>query len=228
MRRKSIPQKTKMQLQKEVNSHCPFCESDDVDHFQFHHIDENTENNDPSNLLMLCPTCHSKITKRDIIRSEVEEIKKRLVEATPSGKLKMGTVVSFNGKVGSAVVGDNNKVTVNIKKQTKKNKYPVGSLGANNDKTNYISHLIKRYNEYKEWEVGKEKMNYAIFQSNLKNKYRIGPTRTLYHISEEKFEELATYIQERINKTKLANVNRSKEQHKNYISYDEYLEESKS
>ncbi len=228
MKRKSIPQKTKMLLQKEVNSHCPFCESDDVDHFQFHHIDENTENNDPSNLLMLCPTCHSKITKGDIIRSEVEEIKKRLVEETPSGELKMGTVVSFNGKVGSAVVGDNNKVTVNIKKQTKKNKYPVGSLGANNDKTNYISYLVTRYHEYKEWEIGKENMNYAIFQSGLKKKYRIGATRTLYHIPEEKFEQLADEIQEKIDKTKLANIKRSKGQHENYISYAEYLEEAKA
>jgi len=228
MRRKTVPQKTKMLLQKEVDSRCPFCNSDDVDHFQFHHIDENPKNNDTANLLMLCPTCHSKITKGDIGRSEVEKTKNRLAVEKQSGETKMGNVVNFNDKVGSAVVGDNNKVTVNVKPPTKKNKYPAGSLGANNDKTNYISYLITRYHEYKEWEVGKEKMNYAIFQSGLKKKYRIGKTRTLYNVPEIKFEELASEVQKRIDGTVLANVKRSKDQFKNYLSYDEYLEETKA
>ncbi|KAA5535902.1 HNH endonuclease signature motif containing protein [Paenimyroides baculatum] len=75
-RRPPIPHKIKTLLQKEVKSKCPFCISGDVDHFQFHHIDENPENNDFENLLMICPTCHSKITKGDIQEEEVL-IKKR-------------------------------------------------------------------------------------------------------------------------------------------------------
>jgi hypothetical protein len=228
MNRKTVPQKTKMLLQKEAESKCPLCSSDDVDHFQFHHIDENPENNDPANLLMLCPTCHSKITKGDIERSEVEKTKRRLGVKKQVGGTIMGDVINFNDKVGSAVVGDNNKVTVNVNQQTKKSKYPAGSLGANNDKTNYISYLITRYHEYKEWEVGKEKMNYAIFQSGLKKKYKIGKTRTLYNIPEAKFEELATEVQKRIDGTVLANKKRSKDQMKNYLSYDEYIEETKA
>lgn len=217
-----------MLLQKEVESRCPFCSSDDVDHFQFHHIDENAENNDPANLLMLCPTCHSKITKGDIERSNVEKAKNRLAVKERGIGTKMGDVINFNGKVGNAVVGDNNKVTVNVNQQTKKSKYPAGCLGANNDKSNYISYLITRYHEYKEWEVGKEKMNYAIFQSGLKKKYKIGKTRTLYNIPETKFEELAAEVQKRIDGTVLANVKRAKDQLKNYLSYDEYLEETKA
>ncbi len=217
-----------MRLQQEIDSRCPFCDSGDVDHFQFHHIDENPENNDSSNLLMLCPTCHSKITKGDVGRSEVEAIKKRLVNEDSSRGTKMGNVINFNDKVGNAVVGDNNKVTVNVKQQTKKNKYPTDSLGANNDKTNYISYLITRYHEYKEREVGKEKMNYAIFQSVLKKRFKIGKTRTLYNIPEEKLEELASEIRKRIDGTVLANVKRSKDQFKNYLSYDEYLAETKA
>lgn len=139
-----------MRLQKEVDSRCPFCDSDDVDHFQFHHIDENPENNEPANLLMLCPTCHSKVTKGDIGRTEVEVTKKNLVQANRPERAKVGNVINFNGKVGNAVVGDNNKVIVTVKQQTTRNKYPTGSLGANNDKTNYISYLITRYHEYKE------------------------------------------------------------------------------
>lgn len=74
-KRKAIPSKTKALLQKEINSSCPFCSNDDVGHFQIHHIDENPENNDLNNLLMLCPTCHSKITKGDISKEKVKELK---------------------------------------------------------------------------------------------------------------------------------------------------------
>jgi len=74
-RRKAIPAKTKSLLQKEINSSCPICPNDDVEHFHIHHIDENPLNNEFSNLLMLCPNCHSKITKKDIEYDEVIRIK---------------------------------------------------------------------------------------------------------------------------------------------------------
>lgn len=77
-KRKSIPPKIKALLQKEINSSCPFCSNDDVGHFQVHHIDENVENNEIDNLLMLCPTCHSKITKKDILEKEVIRIKSNI------------------------------------------------------------------------------------------------------------------------------------------------------
>ena len=76
--RKAIPAKTKSLLQKEINSVCPFCSNEDVEHFQIHHIDENPINNEFINLLMLCPNCHSKITKGDITEEIVIKTKMRL------------------------------------------------------------------------------------------------------------------------------------------------------
>lgn len=72
-----IKQATKVRsiLQQEINSTCPFCSHNEVGHFQIHHIDENPENNELSNLLLLCPICHSKITKGDILRTQVEQVK---------------------------------------------------------------------------------------------------------------------------------------------------------
>lgn len=67
--------KTRSILQQEIDSVCPFCSNNEVGHFQIHHIDENPENNERSNLLLLCPTCHSKITKGDISIEEVALIK---------------------------------------------------------------------------------------------------------------------------------------------------------
>jgi hypothetical protein len=74
-RRIPIPNKVRALLQKEINSICALCPSQDVDHFEIHHIDENPSNNIISNLLMVCPTCHSKITKGDISRQVVIEKK---------------------------------------------------------------------------------------------------------------------------------------------------------
>ena len=80
--RTRIKQITKVRsiLQQEINSSCPFCNNMDVGHFEIHHIDENPDNNEIENLILLCPICHSKITKGDIIQSEVESIKRKLPE----------------------------------------------------------------------------------------------------------------------------------------------------
>lgn len=70
-KRLPISYKVKVTLQKEIALLCPFCKNKEAEHFEIHHIDENPENNELSNLLMLCPTCHSKITKGDITKDEV-------------------------------------------------------------------------------------------------------------------------------------------------------------
>ena len=72
-----IPQLNKVRaiLQQEINSKCPFCSNTDVGHFEIHHIDENPNNNKVDNLLLLCPICHSKITKKDILIEEVLKVK---------------------------------------------------------------------------------------------------------------------------------------------------------
>ena len=78
--RKRIPLENKVRaiLQQEINSKCPFCSNTDVGHFEIHHIDENPNNNILENFILLCPTCHSKITKKDISMVEVLEIKQML------------------------------------------------------------------------------------------------------------------------------------------------------
>ena len=77
-KRISIPPKTKKYLQKEINSECPICQNQEIGHFEIHHIDENPSNNKFENLLMLCPICHSKITKKEITKEKVILIKSEL------------------------------------------------------------------------------------------------------------------------------------------------------
>lgn len=78
--RRKIPQgvKVRSQLQREISSVCPFCNSTDVEYFEIHHIDGNPENNENLNLILICPTCHSKITKGDISQDDVRAIKIQL------------------------------------------------------------------------------------------------------------------------------------------------------
>lgn len=80
--RPKIKQITKIRsiLQQEINSSCPICDSKDVGYFEIHHIDENPQNNELRNLFLLCPTCHSKITKGDISQSEIEKLKDKLID----------------------------------------------------------------------------------------------------------------------------------------------------
>ncbi|MDF2188726.1 TonB family protein [Paraflavitalea sp. CAU 1676] len=77
-KRKSIPYKIKVRLLKEVENHCPFCRNEDTEHLEFHHIDENKENSVFANLLAVCPTCHSKISKNDISMEQVVRLKEML------------------------------------------------------------------------------------------------------------------------------------------------------
>lgn len=219
--RKRIPKENKVraELQKEINSTFPFCNNDDVGHFEIHHIDEDPSNNEANNLILLCPLCHSKITKGDISNFEVLKTKLNLVRKPSNTEKQEKHSINFNGKVGNAVVGDNNKITIKNSK-TQKVKYPEGCIGFDTTKANYIGHLIKRYNEYKEYEVGKANINYGAFGAILKREFKIGPTRTIYNVPIERFEELSFYIQNRIDKTKLARVKGI--QHKNYSTFEEY------
>jgi hypothetical protein len=212
-------------LLKEVDSRCPFCKNDDVDHFQFHHIDGNRANTIFENLLAVCPNCHSKITKSDISLDEVLEVKFKLQETkTKEAKPKMGKVINFKSKVNTAIIGDNNTTIVNnINKPQKKLKYPEGCVGYDNLKANYIGYLKDKYHQYKEKDVGKEAMNYAIFPSKIKKHFKIGATRTIYNIPITRFGELVEFIQSEINGTKQGRINRAR----GYQSYDlleEYLQ----
>jgi hypothetical protein len=108
------------------------------------------------------------------------------------------------------------------KQAPKKYYYLKGELGFDKLKSEYIAHLIKRFNEYKKKEIGKDMMDYQIFESSLKKYYFITERdKSLYHLPIEKFEELAEYIQKRISSTKFAvTLGRY---HKNFSTFEEYV-----
>jgi hypothetical protein len=174
----------------------------------------------------MCPICHSKITKGDISQTEVIGVKHTLLQCA---RLSENTIAkqenTFNGNVNQSVIGNNNQITYHVHK-TNKDKYPAGCIGHEITKANYVSYLITRYHEYKEWQVGKDEMRYALFPSQLKKRYKIGKQRTIYHVPINKFEELVAYIQSRIGETALAKINSRKGQNIHFQSYEEYVKEN--
>ena len=80
--RKKPSQRMRALLQKEIDSCCPFCGSQEVDTFEVHHMNDNPEDDRLDNEIMVCPTCHSKITVGTIPRNDVYRKKYELVEAS--------------------------------------------------------------------------------------------------------------------------------------------------
>lgn len=158
-------------------------------------------------------------------QKNITSIKLALSKGTGIESQSKEIKVNFNSTVKNAIIGDNNKITINQTKKKVVQKYPEGCIGADTIKANYIGHLISRYNEYKEYEVGKGQVIYAVFAGHLKKRYKIAPTRTLYNLHINKFDELVSYIQSRIDGTKLA---KSKGKgHKNYSTFEEFEKEQK-
>ena len=149
----------------------------------------------------------------------IAAIKRALTGAGIDIQIEKKTV-NFNSKVENAIVGDNNKITIKQTKKTVKEKYPPDCIGYDTIKANYIGHLINRYNEYKEYEVGKGQVKYAVFAGYLKKQFKIAPTRSLYNLHIDKFGELVDYIHSRIDGTKLAKVKGVG--YKNYSTYDDF------
>jgi len=223
--RKMPNHKQKARLIQETGGICAFCAFNDAGFLEFHHIDDNRANTVLENLIAVCPTCHAKITAKEITDISVINRKKELLKPLKmENKPEQTNYNIYSEGINNSILGNNNNVKVTIKKQViKKDKYSIGDLGADTQKANYISHLITRYHVYKENEIGKQNMNYRIFQASLKKEFKIGTTRTLYNLPVERFEELAQLIQKRINATVFAK--RLGKGHKNYSTFEEYLEQ---
>lgn len=223
--RKTIPARTRAALQREIDCRCPFCQSDEVEQFQVHHIDGDATNDVLANLFMVCPTCHSKITKGDISPTEVLGVKTTLAKFDRvRGRAAASSTVVIKGNVTQAVVGNNNRVTLNTGRKPKP-KYPAGCIGSETVKANYVSYLITRYHDFKAWEVGPEKMRYGLFPAKLKKAFGMGAARTIYNVPSSRFGELVEYIQKHVSRTALAKINTAKGQPRHFQTFDEYRAE---
>jgi hypothetical protein len=207
-KRVTIPNKIKSLLQQEIESTCPICDSLDVDHFEVHHIDENPENNEQANLLMLCPVCHSRITKGDISLREVAAIKQTItLKAKLRRPVVAANVIKINGTVSHSTIANNiqaNRIVINGKKP--KLSYAENAIGNDAFKKNYVNHLIDRYITFREYDLGKGNANYAAVHGMIKKEFKA----STFQIPFQQFDLLSSFLQKRIDGTKLGRINKSK------------------
>lgn len=69
---------------------------------------------------------------------------------------------------------------------------------------NVYKYLIDKYNEFKKY-YEKEKMNYSVIYSNIKQKFKM----KWDDIPVERFEELADFLKAKIDKTIIGKKNKS-------------------
>ncbi len=213
-KRVTTPRKILTRLLKETDNKCSFCGYDDPGHLEVHHIDEDRTHKDPERLIMVCSNCHTKINHKEISRQDVEAKKKELssqARLTPASKSRI------NIKTNIANISTGTNTTIVVKNVTQK--YPPGCIGADPEKNTYIDYLVKRFNTYLKFDKGNT-LNHAVFSKQLKNMFKLGNSKTIFNLSLNRFDELAGYIQSRIDGTKLAKV--KGKNHKNYSSFDEY------
>jgi hypothetical protein len=220
--RPAIPKKIEKRIFQEAKSKCPFCGEDDVNTLVIHHIHAYSKggNNEEDNLILVCSSCHSKISNGSISQAKVlatKEDLKRGIKSKNKEQINSGNVISLNQSTNTGVIA--NTINVNIRgSKSNRNVVLPGTIGSNRDYRNYVKYLIDRYHKFKK-EEEKERMNYAIFYGVIKKKFGA----KWDHIPESRFEDLVAYIQKRIDQTILGKVNKSRGG-KMYSSYEEYIE----
>ena len=219
MGRRAIPEKVKKKIWQEANMRCAKCGESDVDILEIHHIKavQSGGTNDKENLLLLCSNCHSKITAGDISEAEVLRLKISLMAGTHTYKESSGNVVGITGDVTNSTIA--NKIEIKTQKKKVLLNPPSGTIASSVDHRNYVKHLIDRYHDFKKDEVGKDEMNYRIFYGSIKRQF--GAKWDMIRL--DKFDELSSYLQQRIDNTILGKKQRARG-YKRYSTFEEYLE----
>ena len=225
MRRKAIPEIVKKRLFQETGSKCPNCQEADVAALQIHHIQPLSQggNDDEGNLIVLCSTCHSKVTAGEISEIDILRLKILLMKRkTPSDNRGSGNIINFPGGMNRGIIAnklETNKLEINTGNRKIRMNPPDGSIASSLNHRNYIKYLIDRYLQFKESATGKEKMKYPIFYSAIKGQF--GAKWDM--IALDKFDLLSTYIQKRIDKTVLGR-NMKANNKRRYSTFEEFID----
>jgi hypothetical protein len=104
-----------------------------------------------------------------------------------------------SAKLGSAAVaiGGHNlgpiKITVNPRSHGKSRNYPPNSIGADANLGGYVDYLCDLYVKYMS-SIEDEGTSRGKLGKHIKQEFRIGATRTRYHIPAEKFHAVVRYL----------------------------------
>lgn len=224
-KRTAIPSRTTKLIFQEAESRCVFCEESEVAALEIHHIVsvEIGGTNGPENLILVCSTCHSKITQGVISQNDVIERKRALIYGEPKRRRisHPSNVISIDGHVSRSIVANTVRFPA---KTTLKMQHPLGCVGANIHMKNYLQYLIKRYSDFRKGDVSfgafghAQKFHYAEIYRSIESKFK---AKTFF-VPEERFQEECDYVRQRIDRTILGKRNMAKGI-PNYRSFREFL-----
>ena len=95
---------------------------------------------------------------------------------------------------------------------------PRGSLASDLSKRNYVKHLIDRYHEFASQQPGR-KFSFAAIYAEITKRFGAKWDLIPLHL----FEDLASFLQHRIDRTMIGGMNRGKG-NPNYSTYDEFCQ----
>lgn len=138
-------------------------------------------------------------------------------------------IIPFPGmEVSQNVKGDGNIVatgnvsigTVDMRRTTKRSGSPVlpGTVATDPYKVGYLKYLARRYNEFKEADVGKSAMKYPLVYKRYEAEMKFSIANTPL----DRFDEGVAYLQRRIRNTKLGR-NLTKQGNPMFESFEEFV-----
>lgn len=222
--RPAVSKRLEKALFQEVGSRCPLCGEEDVSALVIHHIEPYAENpaHDPSKMIVLCSNCHARADRGDISRVKLLDRKQRLAKvvpfphqtSTPSPQTVIGQ--------GNIVAGHDIQVDhlhIRPPRIAGKGRATIipGTVATDPFKIGYLKHLAKRYNKFKEYEVGKKQMRYSLIYQAYESEMKYSIEQTPLQL----FETASRYLQSRIKNTKLGRI-RKKQGKKLYSLFEEF------
>jgi hypothetical protein len=107
------------------------------------------------------------------------------------------------------------------RRSSRPTEYPVGSIGRDLAKRNYVRYLVERYHRFRQVDSsfgsGPARFSYAVIFKSIEREFK-APT---YYVPEARFHELVEYLQRRVDRTILGKRNRARGI-RNYASPEEF------
>jgi hypothetical protein len=218
--RKALPKRLEKTIYQQFGAKCPFCGEQDVSTLQVHHIEPHAvvQEHSVENLLLTCANCHQKIGDGRISVRDVHHAK-FLAEQATSPISKVSGAANSNTVT---VSGDNHGMVANsISIQTPRASVTVapmsGTISASYPRRNYVKYLIDRYHEFKQAEVGKGNVRYAVLYKSIEREFGA----KWDNLADGRFEALVSYLQRRIDNTRLGKTQKARGQAR-YSSFEEH------
>lgn len=220
-KKEDIPARTKKLIIQESAGVCSFCRESDVSTLEFHHIHgkEIPQPHAPENLIYVCKNCHGKITAGVLSESDVD-LQKRRLKYSGASNTNAGSkvqLVNVSGGVNKGAIASEIHFH-GAARSSIKIFHPIGTIGSDALRRNYLKHLIDRYHEFAKSEKG-EAYKYTVFYQTLKRRYAAKWDMIPLHL----FEDVCAYVHRRIDGTVLGR-NRKAGKQTNYSDFSTYCE----